>query len=32
MVNNDGRMKKSQYGIWEISDKSRKWLEENAIE
>ena len=28
MVNNDGRMKKgSPRGIWEISDKGRKWLE-----
>jgi restriction system protein len=29
MVNDDGRMKKSQTGIWEISDKGRKWLKEN---
>lgn len=28
MVNTDGRMKKgSRRGIWEISDKGRKWLE-----
>ena len=28
MVNNDGRMKKdSPNGVWEISDKGRKWLE-----
>jgi len=26
MVNDDGRMKKSRNGIWEISDKGRKWL------
>jgi len=26
MVNEDGRMKKSKNGIWEISDKGRKWL------
>lgn len=30
MVNNDGRMKKgSPRGIWEISDKGRKWLEKS---
>ena len=28
MVNEDGRMKKSKSGIWEISDKGRKWLKE----
>ncbi len=27
MVNEDGRMKKSPNGIWEISEKGRKWLE-----
>lgn len=27
MVNQDGRMKKSPTGIWEISDTGRKWLE-----
>ena len=26
MVNEDGRMKKSTNGIWEISEKGRKWL------
>ncbi|MEX2492800.1 MAG: winged helix-turn-helix domain-containing protein [Nitrospirales bacterium] len=26
MVNDDGRMKKSRNGVWEISDKGRKWL------
>lgn len=26
MVNEDGRMKKSPNGIWEISEKGRKWL------
>lgn len=26
MVNEDGRMKKSKNGIWEISDEGRKWL------
>jgi restriction system protein len=26
MVNEDGRMKKTKNGIWEISDKGRKWL------
>ena len=25
-VNEDDRMKKTKNGIWEISDKSRKWL------
>jgi hypothetical protein len=30
MVNDDGRMKKSKTGIWEISDKGRKWLKENS--
>lgn len=28
MVNEDGRMKKTKNGIWEISDKGRKWLAE----
>jgi hypothetical protein len=27
MVNDDGRMKKTKSGIWEISDKGRKWLQ-----
>ena len=26
MVNDDGRMKKSPNGIWEISEKGKKWL------
>ena len=26
MVNEDGRMKKTKNGIWEISDEGRKWL------
>lgn len=26
MVNEDGRMKKTKNGIWEISDRGRKWL------
>ena len=26
MVNEDGRMKKTKNGVWEISDKGRKWL------
>jgi hypothetical protein len=26
MVNEDGRMKKTKNGIWEISEKGRKWL------
>ncbi len=26
MVNDDGRRKKTKNGIWEISDKGRKWL------
>lgn len=26
MVNENGRMKKTKNGIWEISDKGRKWL------
>ena len=26
MVNEDGRMKKTKNGIWEISDKGREWL------
>lgn len=29
MVNDDGRMKKSRNGIWEISEKGRKWLKES---
>ena len=28
MVNEDGRMKKTKNGTWEISDKGRKWLKE----
>ena len=28
MVNDDGRMKETPNGIWEISDKGRKWLKE----
>jgi hypothetical protein len=31
MVNDDGRMKKSMNGIWEISDKGRKWLKDRPI-
>ena len=27
MVNEDGRMKKTKNGIWEISEKGRKWLQ-----
>lgn len=30
MVNDDGRMKKTKNGIWEISEKGRKWLQEQA--
>lgn len=30
MVNEDGRMKKSKNGIWEISDKGRKWLKSQS--
>ena len=30
MVNEDGRMKKTKNGIWEISDKGRKWLKGNG--
>jgi len=30
MVNDDGRMKKSRNGIWEISDKGRKWLDKQS--
>jgi restriction system protein len=30
MVNEDGRMKKTKNGIWEISDKGRKWLKTNS--
>jgi hypothetical protein len=29
MVNEDGRMKKTKNGIWEISDKGRKWLKDS---
>ncbi len=28
MVNEDGRMKKTKNGVWEISDKGRKWLKD----
>ena len=28
MANEDGRMKKTPRGLWEISDKGRKWLRE----
>jgi hypothetical protein len=28
MVNEDGRMKKTKNGVWEISDKGRKWLQQ----
>ena len=28
MVNEDGRMKKTKTGIWEISEEGRKWLED----
>lgn len=28
MVNEDGRMKKTKNGTWEISDKGQKWLKE----
>ena len=32
MVNEDGRMKQgSPNGVWEISDKGRKWLKENKV-
>ncbi len=32
MVNDDGRMKQgSPNGVWEISDKGRKWLKENKV-
>ena len=30
MVNEDGRMKKTKNGIWEISDKGRAWLKKQA--
>ena len=30
MVNEDGRMTKSKNGIWEISDKGRKWLRQQV--
>jgi hypothetical protein len=31
MANHDGRMKpKKKTGIWEISDKGRKWLKDNT--
>ena len=26
MVNEDGRMKKTKNGVWEISEQGRKWL------
>ncbi len=32
MVNEDGRMKKSPQGIWEISDAGRKWLKKVSNE
>jgi restriction system protein len=32
MVNEDGRMKKTKNGIWEISDKGRKWLQSRAAD
>lgn len=28
MVNDDGRMKKTKNGVWEISDQGRRWLKE----
>lgn len=28
MVNDDGRIKKSRNGIWEISEKGQRWLKE----
>jgi restriction system protein len=28
MVNEDGRMNKTKNGVWEISDKGRKWLQQ----
>jgi len=31
MVNEDGRMKKTRNGLWEISDKGRNWLREEVI-
>lgn len=30
MVNDDGRMKKTKNGIWGISEKGRKWLQEQT--
>lgn len=30
MVNDDGRMRKTKNGIWEISEKGRKWLREHS--
>ena len=30
MVNEDGRMKKTKTGIWEISEKGRKWLKADS--
>jgi restriction system protein len=30
MVNEDGRMKKTKNGVWEISEKGRKWLEDQT--
>ena len=32
MVNDDGRMKQSKRGIWEISAKGRKWLKDQNAE
>lgn len=32
MVNQDGRMTKTKSGIWEISDKGRKWLRSQAAD
>ena len=28
MVNEDGRMKKTKNGVWEISGEGRKWLQQ----
>lgn len=30
MVNEDGRMKKTKNGVWEISDEGRKWLQDQS--
>jgi hypothetical protein len=30
MVNEDGRMKKTKNGVWEISEKGRKWLKDQT--